>query len=48
MNKEKILINALVLTARYSLKRGVKREEILKSLNSLIDKNLFNKVKSLI
>ncbi|MBN1499844.1 MAG: hypothetical protein JW982_06810 [Spirochaetes bacterium] len=48
MDKEKIIINALVHTAQYSLDRGVRRDDILKSLNSLIDKQLFDKVKNLI
>ena len=48
MDKEKILVEALVYTAKYSKQRGVKREEILNSLNTLIDKSLFEKVKKLI
>ena len=48
MDKEKILVEALVYTARYSKQRGVKREDILNSLGTLIDRKLFDKVKDMI
>ena len=44
MAQEELLVNALVMTARNDIRRGVKREEILRSLSSLISRELFLKV----
>ncbi len=45
MANEELLVNALLITARNDIKRGIKKEEILLSLSSLVNRDLYTKVK---
>lgn len=45
MKQDELLVNALVSSARADIGRGVRREDILKSLSSLIDADLYRRVR---
>ncbi|MCU0845012.1 MAG: hypothetical protein MUC76_08820 [Spirochaetes bacterium] len=45
MKQEELLVNALVSSARSDIGRGIKKEDILKSLSSLVDSELYRKVR---
>ncbi|HSV97400.1 MAG TPA: hypothetical protein VLM75_10765 [Spirochaetota bacterium] len=45
MKQEELLVNALVSSARAEIGRGVRKEDILKSLASLVDSELYRRVR---
>lgn len=42
---DKAYVNTLVAAVRHDLSKGLKRDEVLRSLSHVISKDLFNKVK---
>ena len=45
MVNDELLVNALVVTARSDMKKGIQKDEILRSLSALINRDLFVKVR---
>ncbi len=45
MKQDELLVNALVSSARTDIGRGVRKEDILKSLSSLVDPELYRRVR---
>ncbi len=45
MKQDELLVNALVSSARADIGRGVRREDILESLSSLVDADLYRRVR---
>jgi len=45
MANDELIVNALVVTARSDMKKGIRKEEILRSLSALISRDLFVKVR---
>jgi hypothetical protein len=45
MPNDELLVNALVLSVKHDIRMGGKREDIMKSLSSLIHQDLYSKLK---
>ncbi len=42
---DKFIVNAIVTAVRHDLSRGIKKDEIMKSLSNMISRDLFEKVR---
>jgi hypothetical protein len=45
MPNDELLVNALVLSVKHDIKMGGKRDDIMKSLSSLVNEDLYSKLK---
>ncbi len=46
MSKKELIINALLISARDDMKKGIAKNEILHSLSRIVDRDIFTDLKN--